>query len=95
MNTIMPPTTMGGTKAGGSCGGDVDRIGDDYCDDDNNNEGCEWDGGDCCGSNVNTHYCYDCECLDPTNSPTTTTTNSPTTTTTTTITATTGKFKRK
>ena len=42
-----------------------DWIDDDYCDDDNNNEECEWDGGDCCGSNVNTDYCIDCECLDP------------------------------
>ena len=27
--------------------------GDGYCDDVNNNEGCFFDGGDCCGSNVN------------------------------------------
>ena len=39
--------------------------GDNYCDDENNNCGCEWDGGDCCGSNVNTQYCSACECLDP------------------------------
>ena len=40
-------------------------IGDDFCDDQNNNEDCEWDGGDCCGSNVNTEYCDDCDCVDP------------------------------
>merc|ERR1712223_958288 len=39
--------------------------GDNYCDDENNNCGCDWDGGDCCGSNVNTYYCSACECLDP------------------------------
>ena len=43
-----------------------DYKGDDYCDDENNNCGCEWDGGDCCGSNVNTNYCAACECLEPT-----------------------------
>merc|ERR1712038_1230529 len=40
-------------------------FGDNYCDDDNNNEECGWDGGDCCGDNVNTQYCSACECLDP------------------------------
>ena len=38
--------------------------GDSYCDDENNNCGCEWDGGDCCGSNVNINHCSTCECLD-------------------------------
>merc|ERR1712223_1954089 len=41
--------------------------GDNYCDDGNNNEGCGYDGGDCCGSNVNKTYCQNCQCLDPTN----------------------------
>ena len=39
--------------------------GDGNCDDDHNNADCEWDGGDCCGSNVKTTYCYLCACLDP------------------------------
>ena len=39
--------------------------GDNFCDDENNNAGCEWDGGDCCGDDVNTQYCSACECLDP------------------------------
>ena len=39
--------------------------GDNYCDDENNNCGCDWDGGDCCGINVNTDYCSSCLCLDP------------------------------
>ena len=41
--------------------------GNGQCDDDNNNCGCGWDGGDCCGSNVNKSYCKECKCLDPTN----------------------------
>ena len=32
---------------------------------DNNNAGCNWDGGDCCGDDVNTQFCSACECLDP------------------------------
>ena len=40
-------------------------IGDGYCDDVTNNEECQWDGGDCCGNNVNTQYCQVCACLDP------------------------------
>ena len=39
--------------------------GDNSCDDGNNNAGCDFDGGDCCGSNVDTTWCDDCECLDP------------------------------
>jgi len=39
--------------------------GDNLCDDENNNEGCDWDGGDCCGPDVKTTYCSKCECLDP------------------------------
>ena len=40
-------------------------INDNWCDDMNNIEACNWDGGDCCGANVNTKYCTDCQCLDP------------------------------
>ena len=47
-------------------------FGDNVCDDVNNNCGCGWDGGDCCGP-VNMEiggkndftYCDDCRCLDP------------------------------
>ena len=39
--------------------------GDNWCDDENNNEGCDWDGGDCCGPDVRDKYCTKCECLDP------------------------------
>ena len=40
--------------------------GDGYCDDDLNNENCEYDDGDCCLENVNTQFCTDCECKEPT-----------------------------
>ena len=42
-------------------------IGDDYCDDQNNNAGCQWDGGDCCGNDSDSwdNFCSACECLDP------------------------------
>jgi len=46
----------------GTCGAPIWK-GDGYCDDNNNNCGCDFDGGDCCGSNVNTQYCSVCECL--------------------------------
>ena len=31
----------------------------------NNNCGCAWDGGDCCGAASDQSYCKDCACLDP------------------------------
>ena len=37
-------------------------VGDEQCDDETNNEGCLFDGGDCCGPNVNTDYCTLCVC---------------------------------
>ena len=37
---------------------------DGYCDDVNNDEACFFDGGDCCGSNVNTEWCTECQCLE-------------------------------
>ena len=40
-------------------------VGDKFCDDESNNKECNWDGGDCCGDEVNKRYCSDCECLDP------------------------------
>ena len=41
----------------------MEWINDGLCDDVNNNEACSYDGGDCCGVNVNRHFCVDCECL--------------------------------
>merc|ERR1712151_406231 len=44
--------------------------GDGNCDDGNNNEGCDYDGGDCCektakNNKVKTQFCTECKCLDP------------------------------
>ena len=66
----------------------VPWIGNNYCNDENNNIECEWDGGDCCGDNVNIAYCTFCQCLDPTYVSTTTTIITTTTMTTTTATTT-------
>ena len=47
--------------------------GDGFCDDDNNNEGCNWDDGDCCPPHKTANwngYCEICECLEPTDTPT-------------------------
>jgi len=60
--TTIPTTSSTTTVAG--CA-KPNWKGDNWCDDENNNEGCEWDGGDCCGANVRTKYCKKCECLDP------------------------------
>ena len=43
--------------------GNLNWIEDGYCDDELNNAGCGFDGGDCCGFDVNTAYCFECECL--------------------------------
>ena len=82
--STSPPTTPSPTPPGptppSGCGS-PQWQGDGYCDDDNNNEACEWDGGDCCGNHVDTTYCSACKCLDPTTTPTTTSTTTPTATT--------------
>merc|ERR1719203_860685 len=44
--------------------------GDGVCDDDNNNEGCDWDGGDCCLAIVKKDHCKECACKDPDGSQT-------------------------
>ena len=36
--------------------------GDGRCDDINNIEICKFDGGDCCGNNVDKSFCKKCEC---------------------------------
>ena len=38
-------------------------IGDGWCEDEKNNAGCGFDGGDCCGPDVKAAYCSDCQCL--------------------------------
>ena len=42
--------------------GNVDLVGDGYCDDDSNTLACNYDDGDCCGPNANTEYCTECQC---------------------------------
>ena len=49
------------------CSSNLNWIGDGNCDDPTNNEACHFDGGDCCGSNVNTQYCGDCICFEDLN----------------------------
>ena len=45
------------------CGGKPEWIKDGFCDDRNNNEGCDFDGGDCCGhASVNKRFCRECKC---------------------------------
>ena len=52
----------------GACG-NANYKGDNICDSANNNCGCDWDGGDCCGvtfDETNSKYCKpNCKCLDP------------------------------
>merc|ERR1712100_260914 len=52
-------------KPGQKTCGLVKYKGDGNCDDQNNNAGCAFDGGDCCGTNVKTLYCKECKCKDP------------------------------
>lgn len=48
-------------------------IADEWCDSDNNNKHCRWDGGDCCASTTKnrivrpmpSHCSSECECKDP------------------------------
>ena len=42
-------------------------AGDGYCDDGNNNCGCDWDNGDCCKATIGAsyNYCSKCLCMDP------------------------------
>ena len=39
-------------------------IGNGYCNDESNNPECVYDGGDCCGSCMNTDHCSECACRD-------------------------------
>jgi len=64
----VPTTTGNGTTS--DCGS-PQWFGDGWCDDENNNAACGWDGGDCCvstnGGPINETYCKVCQCLDPDN----------------------------
>ena len=63
MSTTTITTSSTATSISG-CGIE-NWKGDGLCDDQNNVEECEWDGGDCCGPFVNLYYCTACQCLDP------------------------------
>ena len=41
---------------------DLSYIADDFCDDECNFIQHNFDGGDCCGPNVDTSFCEECEC---------------------------------
>ena len=43
-------------------GGTLRWINDRFCDDMNNNEACNYDEGDCCGTLINKRYCVSCKC---------------------------------
>ena len=66
--TTAAPTEAPTEPPADACGS-PQWFGDNYCDDDNNNEECGWDGDDCCGADVDTTYCSACECLDPQGPP--------------------------
>ena len=44
-------------------GGNVEWLGDGFCDDKNNNLFCHFDNADCCGIGVNKQFCIDCDCI--------------------------------
>ena len=39
------------------------RVGNGLCNDETNVDNCNFDGGDCCGTCVNSKYCSACECI--------------------------------
>ena len=43
------------------CNGLINFLADGFCDDENNNVECYFDGGDCC-FDVYTYFCVDCHC---------------------------------
>ena len=47
------------------CDAPIELIGNGFCDDETNNQKCEFDGGDCCGDCIKTDYCLNCVCYVP------------------------------
>ena len=43
-------------------GGRSEWIGDNFCDDINNNKKCLYDDGDCCGLSAQKNFCFKCIC---------------------------------
>ena len=62
-NGGIATTTPSLTTNNGGCANQA-WVGDGYCDDGNNNQECNFDGGDCCGDDVNIDYCSECLCLE-------------------------------
>jgi len=73
-----PPGPTTTTQAPTNCGSPQWAT-DQWCDDENNNADCNWDGGACCDNDFSgwDTYCTACECLEPTTTTTTTTTAPP------------------
>ena len=44
-------------------GGVLKWKGDGFCDDINNNEACNYDEEDCCGTLTNKRFCVNCQCI--------------------------------
>ena len=44
-------------------GGRSEWIGDNFCDDINNNRKCLYDDGDCCGLSAQNNFCFKCTCI--------------------------------
>ena len=42
---------------------DLSWVGDGFCDDAANIANCNYDGGDCCGLEIDNSYCQICECF--------------------------------
>ena len=61
------PTTQGPTTQGPTNGCGFPQWSQDaWCDNENNNAECNWDGGACCPPHESSdwnEYCDDCECL--------------------------------
>ena len=47
------------------CDAPIELIGNGFCDDETNNQRCEFDGGDCCGECIKMDYCLNCVCYAP------------------------------
>ena len=45
----------------------LDKVGTGKCTDVANNARCGFDGGDCCGVNINTDFCTECICYEELN----------------------------
>ena len=63
MNATTTPGPATTTLDYGPCsnGGFPEWIGNGVCNDQNNNALCFWDGGDCCGEEVNKEFCKQCK----------------------------------